>query len=93
MNATPGVAPSAFCDPPTQTSIPQPSTSSSTAPTLEIASTTKSLSRSFTTLAMGSMSLHTPVDVSECWMNTALMPGLSSRALATSSGLATCPQL
>ena len=81
----PGDADSAFCEPPTATSIPHSSNANGTAPRLETTSTTTSAPASFATRASSRIGWITPVEVSECVSRTALT-GCSAREAATSSG-------
>ena len=68
----PGEADSAFCEPPTATSIPQPSKSNGTAPSDDTTSTTTIAPASLATRASASTGWITPVDVSLCVRSTAL---------------------
>ena len=90
MNAMPGDPINAFCDPPIATSIPHESTLSGAPPTPEMESTMNNAGWSRTTAAMGSMSLITPVEVSECWISTPLKS--VSSAACTSAAFAVLPQ-
>ncbi len=84
-NEMPGLADSAFCEPPTATSIPQASNANGTAPRLLTTSQTTRAPASAATLARSSIGWITPVDVSDCVNSTALT-GCSARAFATSAG-------
>ena len=79
---------SAFCDPERTTSTPQASVSSGTAPSDEIASTTRTASP--TDALSDCTSLTTPVEVSECVQKTTCAP-LSATAAPTSSGFGASP--
>jgi hypothetical protein len=78
----PGLADSAFCEPPTATSIPQPSKSNGTAPRLLTTSATTIAPASFATRASSSTGWITPVEVSDCVSRTAFA-GCSASVSAT----------
>ena len=75
----------AFCEPETTTSRPQASVSHGTAPRLETASTTTSAPASFATAANACTSATTPVDVSDCTIQTALASRSLRRARRSSA--------
>ena len=89
--ARPGGVMSAFCEPPTTTSIPQASVSSGTAARLEMASTTESAPASAAAAAIAWASLTTPVEVSLCVKKTAWAPPTSASRAAISSGFGVSP--
>ena len=93
MNARPGGSIQPFCDAVATTSQPHASVFRGTEQTLLMPSTRSSLSNSpFTTPAIASTSLATPVEVSLCVTRTARMSGASFRAWRTSSTSTARPQ-
>ena len=76
---------SAFCEPETTTSSPQASVSHGTAPRLETASTTTSEPASFAAAASERTSATTPVEVSDCTIQTAFASRSRRRARRSSA--------
>ena len=82
---------SAFWEPATQMSTFHSSVLRSLAPRPLMASTTRMAGVAATISPIALMSLTTPVDVSLCCTNTALMAGSAASAFAMSAGSALVP--
>ena len=89
--AMPGLADSAFCEPPTATSMPHSSNANGTAPRLDTTSTITSAPASRATVASRSTGWITPVEVSECVSSTAFVAGCAASASATLAGSSFVP--